>query len=155
MSDSKCKKRSSSCNGDLSVALAGECGNSKCQNRKKLYLNALAECKNGNCLGFNQVVGNNNRVDLRIYALNALTSIEEKQMLAQAFREAGHPKFALEISRSISSSIDSSSMENTMILESSLRFQGDILKSMNKINEANFILSTANHINSLASKIRL
>lgn len=154
MSDSKCVNRRRFCNGVLSLALVGKCSNIGCRNKKKLYLNALEECKKGNCSAWNEVVGNNNK-DVRIYAINNLTPIDEKQMIAQAFRETGNPKFALEVSRSISGLINLSDTSSVDILESSLRFQGSILKSMNKINEANFILSTANHINSLANKTRL
>lgn len=154
MSGSKCKKELKRCNGDLSLALADECNNFKCQNKKSLYLSALAECRGGNCIEYNQLVGNNNRY-IRVYALNSMTPVDEKQMIAQAFREAGHEKFALEVSRSISGSIDSSDMSNVVILENSLRFQGAILNSMNRVSEADFILSTADHINSLANKPRL
>ena len=154
MSDSKCVNRLRFCNGVLSLALVGKCNNISCQNKKKLYLNALTECKKGHCSALNEVVGNNNK-DVRIYAINNLTPIDEKQMIAQAFRETGSPKFALEVSRSISGSINLSDTSSVDILESSLKFQGSILKSMNKINEANFLLSTANHINLLANKTRL
>lgn len=153
MSNSECKIKPKHCNGKLSLALAGECSNFKCQNKKKLYFDAIERCKNGNCEQIERVVGNNNK-EIIIYARNSMTSIEEKQIIAQAFKKTGHTKFALEISRDISSSINLSDTNSIAILENSLRFQGDILKSMNKINESKFNISTANHIGELAKKAR-
>lgn len=152
-----CKLSLRNCNGNSSLALASECNGFKCQYIKKRYNAALTACRNGDCSQLNEIIGNNNILkpyDLKSYAIGNSLSIDEKQLIAQVLRKTGNPKYALEVSRSISGSLNLSEVGHLDMLENSLRFQGAILKSMNKIDESNFIISTANHINELANKAR-
>lgn len=147
-----CKKGFKKCKGDVALALVAECNGFKCQDMKKKYEAALAECEQGNCSEFKGIVAHKNK-EIRIYAINNLLNIREKQLIAQMLRETGNLRFSLEVSRNISTALSVIELEDVKILENSLRFQGDILKAMNKFSEANFAISTADHIKSLHDKI--
>lgn len=149
---STCRKNFRKCKGDVSLALVGECNGFKCQDIKKRYEAALAECEQGNCSGFRGVVAHNNK-EIRLYAINNILNIQEKQLIAQMLKETGNLRFSLEVSRNISNALSLIKLEEVKVLENSLRFQVGILRAMNKFNEANFAISTADHIKSLHDKI--